>query len=265
VAWTLLGPGLRADERYDGDIARLRLAGELDLVTAPLAEQLLVEIATGSAVAIIDLAWVTFLDAYALRCLLRARAAIERAGGEMVVERAHPRVRRVLELTDTAQRLGVGRETAPPAPVSTDALTILEDTIDAAVVGADGDTVNAQLLDAPSRSLRIVAQRGFARPFLDFFEVVDGTESACGAALADQGPVWVPDVTMSDIFAGSPALEAMLDANSLAVASIPVIVPTGELVAMFSVHRRRPGDWTPKQRAALAVLGREAGRSFAAC
>jgi GAF domain-containing protein len=126
------------------------------------------------------------------------------------------------------------------------------------VSGADAG--NAQLVDRSTGALRIVAQQGFKRPFLNFFAIVHDEESACGTALAAGEPVWVPEVARSPVFAGTPALDVMLDAGSQAVASLPVRAYDGHVTAMISVHYHQPTTWTAQQRQQLAVIAAETGR-----
>jgi signal transduction histidine kinase/CheY-like chemotaxis protein len=100
----------------------------------------------------------------------------------------------------------------------------LEGILDAAIAITGADKGNIQLLDVASGALKIAAQRGFEQSFLDFFANVDrGETAACGAALQSAERVIVEDVTQSEIFAGQPALDVMLEAGARAVQSIPLI------------------------------------------
>jgi GAF domain-containing protein len=121
------------------------------------------------------------------------------------------------------------------------------------------DMATAQLADSQSGVLRIIAQEGFGRRFLDFFEIVHDDESACGRALVKGRPVWVPDVARSPIFAGTPARDIVLSAGCRSVASVPVLVRDCSFI-IISAHRRRPGPWTQLQRhhveAVAAAIGR---------
>jgi GAF domain-containing protein len=122
------------------------------------------------------------------------------------------------------------------------------------------EMANAQVFDRELGGLRLVAHSGFNDDFLDFFSVVDGVESACGRALRSGEPVWVTDTRNSPIFAGTPALDVMTDAGSRAVASVPVISPSGRLLAMISTHHPRPTAWTERRKLDLAVLAESTGR-----
>ncbi len=90
--------------------------------------------------------------------------------------------------------------------------------------------------------LRIAAQQGFDRPFLDFFAAVKDDESACGQALQTGQRVIVEDVRTSPVFAGKPAHEVMLRAGSRSVCSTPIRA-NQKLYGMLSVHR--PVPWRP--------------------
>ena len=61
-----------------------------------------------------------------------------------------------------------------------------------------------QLFDTSTGALYIVAQRGFAAPFLEFFNgVFDGVDS-CGTAMQHGERVIIEDVTQSAMFMGTP-------------------------------------------------------------
>lgn len=181
-------------------------------------------------------------DLAGVQFLLAARKHASDAGTDLVVRHPHRSVSRVLELTgslplvcpDTAG--AAARTQAPDAAVISACETALGEAI--GVSGAD--TGNAQLVVPASGALRIVAQHGFKRPFLDFFETVHDEESACGTALAAGEPAWVPQVARSPIFAGTPARDVMLEAGSRAVASVPVQAGDGNVIAMISVHYHEP-------------------------
>ena len=66
------------------------------------------------------------------------------------------------------------------------------------ITGAD--MANLQL---SSGVLHIVAQYGFHRTFLDFFDCVRESEAACGAAFKRAGRIIAEDVTQSPIFYGT--------------------------------------------------------------
>lgn len=125
------------------------------------------------------------------------------------------------------------------------------------------DMANIQLPGPAGGALRIIAQDGFGSEFLEFFEIVRGAESACGAALVRTRPVWVPDVALSPIFAGTPAGDIVLGADVRSVASVPVLADDGNLIAMISAHRREPGPWTELQRRHLEGVATQTGQLLA--
>jgi PAS domain S-box-containing protein len=120
--------------------------------------------------------------------------------------------------------------------------TILEAAI--AITGADKG--NIQLLDLETGTLEIAAQRGFQSPFLDFFGSVGaGEAAACGAALQASERVIVEDVTQSELFAGQPSLDVLVEAGVRAVQSTPLISSAGTVFGMISTHfslPRRPSE-----------------------
>lgn len=143
-----------------------------------------------------------------------------------------------------------------------EAAGMLDRALDAAIEVAQADFGNLQLLDADGR-LRIRTQRGFGAPFLDFFAVVAGHESACGVAMMTGKQFVVPDVARSDVLRG-PAGDAILAAGVRAVVSTPIFGPSRRLLGMMSVHYREPGTPDARVMAMLAAIARRVGELVAA-
>jgi PAS domain S-box-containing protein len=118
--------------------------------------------------------------------------------------------------------------------------------LDAAIALTGADKGNVQLLDVASGSLVIAAQRGFDEAFLRFFaNVRPGEAAACGAALETAKRIVVEDVRRSEVFAGHPALDVLIEAGVRAVYSTPLISSTGDILGMLSTHfgmPHRPGE-----------------------
>ncbi|WP_161821480.1 PAS domain S-box protein [Sporotomaculum syntrophicum] len=123
---------------------------------------------------------------------------------------------------------------------NSDLPAILGDILELAIDFTGADMGNIQLLEAESGSLRIMAYRGFKQPFLDYFAVVEQETGCSGTALQRGERVIVEDVTRSPIFAGTPALEVMLQAGARAVQSTPLISRSGIIVGMLSTYLRSP-------------------------
>jgi anti-anti-sigma factor len=258
-------PVLRVDIVRDGTAsATVRLAGEIDFTSVEAAHRALARLEPGTRRIVLDLSRVTYCDAAGIRFLLTARSRAGEAGTDLAVRYPLRSVSRVLDLTgalplvcpDTA---GVGAP-APDARV----VSACETAVAEAMKVSGADMGNAQLADPATGALRIVAQQGFNHDFLDFFEIVHDEESACGTALAAGKPVWVAEVARSSIFAGTPALDVMLDAGARAVASVPVRAADGRVIAMISVHYRQPAAWTGQQRQQLAAVAAATGRFLSA-
>lgn len=134
---------------------------------------------------------------------------------------------------------------------------LLEGILDGAVEITGADKGNIQLLE--NDVLKIVAQRGFDAPFLDFFNSVKHYDPvACGAALQRSERVIVEDVANSPIFAGAPALDVMLSAGVRAVQSTPLLSRTGQVLGMFSTHHCAPHRPDERQLRILDILARQA-------
>jgi PAS domain S-box-containing protein len=101
------------------------------------------------------------------------------------------------------------------------------------LLGADKG--NVQLLDEEHAVLKIVAQRGFAADFLDFFrEVSTGDDSACGRALRSGERVVIEDIETD---AGYTPMRAVARAaNYRSVLSTPLISVDGASLGMLSAH-----------------------------
>ncbi len=82
----------------------LELAGELDLAVGPRLRTLVDEaMAERPPLVVLDVAEVAFMDSSVQREFLRAHRQADEAGGRLVVAGAQPAVRRLLELTGTAE------------------------------------------------------------------------------------------------------------------------------------------------------------------
>src|SRR5204863_4948984 len=105
---------------------------------------------------------------------------------------------------------------------------------------------------------RIVVQRGFEAPFLDYFNAVHDGEAACGTAMRYGARLIVDDVATSPVFAGNPALEVMLGAGALAVQSTPLVSRSGRVLGMFSTHYHTPQRPNEQALRLLDILARQA-------
>lgn len=133
--------------------------------------------------------------------------------------------------------------------------------IDVALRITNADMANIQLVDPVTGGLHIVAQCGFSRPFLEFFDHVHEGSAACGTALRKRERVMVEDVTHSPIFRATNALEVLLDARVRAVQSSPVIDGSGAILGVVSTHWTTPRRLTNQEEMQLNFLA----RTFANC
>ena len=126
--------------------------------------------------------------------------------------------------------------------------------LDAAIGATGADMGNVQLREP--QGLCIVAQRGFDRPFLEFFACVNDTQSACGAALIGGVRTVVADVAGDPLFAGTAARETMLAAEARAVQSTPLVALDGNVVGVLSTHYKACRDFTPRDKDVLNHIAR---------
>ncbi|MFG2167347.1 STAS domain-containing protein [Micromonospora chersina] len=102
--------------RLDGGPARLRLAGELDLSTAPeLTAAIDRLVAEGHRELLLDLTELTFCDSTGIAAFVRGDNLATAAGGWLRITGATGRVARVLAMTGLDDVLRYGADTVDPA------------------------------------------------------------------------------------------------------------------------------------------------------
>lgn len=131
---------------------------------------------------------------------------------------------------------------------------LLEEILDAAIRVSGADMGNIQLVKGGA--LKIVAQRGFEAPFLDYFNAVHEGQAACGNAMQNRERVIVADVEESPIFAGTPALDVLRTAKVRAVQSTPLVSRSGQVLGMFSTHYHAPHRPGERELRMLDLLAR---------
>jgi GAF domain-containing protein len=190
---------------------------------------------------------------------LRAITDHRRAADDLVrIEAEHEQATIDAEMRATRRRalqlLRLRSRTDPAAIAGADFLAVadeagvLEGVPASAIIGAQADACDLQLYHPRTRTLHLVAQRGFTAEFVARFASVDpSTPTACAAALATREPVVVEDVTTSPIFMGRPTLDVMLAAGSRAVQSYPLLSTGGDVLGMLSFHYRRPRPEVTRQ------------------
>ena len=99
-----MGPtsGFRTDLSANNGVARVSLSGELDLSSAPIAEEALnAVIADGFRAIMVDLRDLRFIDSSGLRTLLQARNRADTSGKGLILVGASDSAQRLFELTGT--------------------------------------------------------------------------------------------------------------------------------------------------------------------
>ncbi len=117
-----------------------------------------------------------------------------------------------------------------------DVASCLEEVLKVAIDITGADKGNIQLLDNNTDTLRLATQSGFEEPFVEFFECVSTGDTACGVAMLTKQRVIVENITESEIYAGRPSLEAMREADILAVQSLPLMSSLGKVLGIISTH-----------------------------
>jgi PAS domain S-box-containing protein len=118
----------------------------------------------------------------------------------------------------------------------------LDEIVEAAIAVTGASKGNLQLFDQASGALKIAAQCGFDDPFLKHFACVSDSTSGSASSVAMQSRerVIVEDVTQNEIFAGTPSLSVLLDADVRALISAPLISSSKKIFGALSVHFRLP-------------------------
>jgi PAS domain S-box-containing protein len=130
----------------------------------------------------------------------------------------------------------------------------LKSVLETAIGLTRADKGNVQLFT--TQTLTIAAQVGFERPFLSFFEGVHDDASACSRAMRSGDRVEVEDVASSEIFAGQPAKDVLLEAGIRALVSTPLMDGNGKRLGMISVHFGIPHRLTERERGLMDLLAR---------
>jgi len=128
--------------------------------------------------------------------------------------------------------------TSPSSPSSSDLHSALSQVVARAIEMSGADMGNLQILDPQTNNLRIAAQVGFSRRFLEFFDRVENHQYACAKALSRGQRVIVDDVASDPIFRGTKAREIILKDGVRAVQSIPLRTLSGQFVGVLSTHFR---------------------------
>jgi PAS domain S-box-containing protein len=167
-------------------------------------------------------------------------------------ERLHAETRRDLDAMNRLHRIGTLSlpQDAPLEPV-------LEEIVDAAIAIAGAELGNLQLVEAGSGRLKIVAQRGFAAPWVEFWDG-EARRGAGNEALDLAERVVVEDVEKSPLFAGRPELDMHRKAGVLAVVATPLKTMSGAAIGVISVHFGAPHRPDERASRALDLLARQA-------
>ena len=96
---------VHARVKSDLDAARVQVAGELDIETAPQLERTLRDAEQKARLVVLDLRDLTFMDCAGVHLLVNASARARERGGRLVVLRGPPAIDRLFTLTGAASRV----------------------------------------------------------------------------------------------------------------------------------------------------------------
>jgi PAS domain S-box-containing protein len=113
----------------------------------------------------------------------------------------------------------------------------LDEILTAVIDLLGADKGNIQVLDAESRTLSVVTQRGFGEDFLEFFRKVDaGDDSACGRALRSGQRIVIEDIEADVPY--QPFRAIARAAGYRSVISTPLVSAAGDELGIVSTHFR---------------------------
>jgi CheY-like chemotaxis protein len=114
-----------------------------------------------------------------------------------------------------------------------------ESLLDAAIESTAARKGAIHVLDRARGDLRMQAQRGFAPPFVTFFERLREAHSEFAKVLSTARRLIVEDVSSSPLF-DEQSRRTLLDAGIQAVQFTPLLDPSGGLIGVLSTHYARP-------------------------
>ena len=191
--------------------------------------------------------------------LLEARR-LARDGNAMILLAFHDVTERKKDherlLADIAA-LRLLHEISTKSSAHSDIVTLLGEVLDAAIAVTGTDMGNVQLVEPTTGDLKIMKQRGFAKAFLDYFNMVPSGMAGCGAAMKNGKRVIVENVE-SDPLLDEESRKVILAAGALSIQSTPLITRSGQLLGMISTHYRAPRSFDERNLRLLDMLAQQA-------
>jgi anti-anti-sigma factor len=111
-------PGFRADAlEADGEVV-LRLAGEIDMLSAPNFAAAAIGLGTNGKRVVFDLAGVTFMDSAGLSVLAGTLRRLDRIGGSLCLRNVPKQVRQILAISALDQKITIEESVSPRSVAS---------------------------------------------------------------------------------------------------------------------------------------------------
>ena len=137
-----------------------------------------------------------------------------------------------------------------------DVSACLEQILNVGVEISGADKGHIQLLDNETGVLKVIAQRGFEEPFLQFFKNVEEGDLACGRAFQSKQRVIVENVLESELYA-RVTHEVLHDAEVVAVQSLPLLSSSGNVLGVLSTHFSTPHKFSEQELRLMDLLARQ--------
>lgn len=135
---------------------------------------------------------------------------------------------------------------------------VLTRIVDVAMAITGADMGHLQIIDPESGCLRIAAQRGFDRSFIDYWDGAAALRSPSIAGAEQARRIVIEDIAQDSEFLDDAALAIKLEAGVRAVQATPLFDASGSVLGMLSTHYRTARSPDAQALRYLDLLARQA-------
>jgi signal transduction histidine kinase len=137
--------------------------------------------------------------------------------------------------------------------------SLYDKILSASKVVLKSHSASIQMFDTETNALRLLASQGFHPDSAKFWQWVNADSgSTCGAALANNRRIIVPDIETCEFMKGTGDLEAYRLSGIRSVQSTPLISRSGKIVGMLSNHWSEVHEPSERELKFLDILSRQA-------
>ncbi len=135
---------------------------------------------------------------------------------------------------------------------------VLTRIVDTAIAITGADMGHLQILDPESGRLRIAAQRGFDRSFIEYVDGAAVVRNPNGAGAEQARRIVVEDIAQDSALLDDAVLAAKVEAGVRAVQATPLFDASGAVLGMLSTHYRTAHSPDAQALRYLDLLARQA-------